>query len=101
VSAESWIFVVGFRVFDVGLLVAWLVWFFHLRSESSDPPDDEGRDDEGGGPRLEPPEPRGGGGLGLMEPGRVGAGPRMRDHGRPVKKLPRRGAEPLRRPVRI
>ena len=31
---------VGLRVFDIGALVVWLVWFFKLR-------DDE--DDEGGG----------------------------------------------------
>ena len=31
---------VGLRVFDIGALIVWLVWFFKLR-------DDE--DDEGGG----------------------------------------------------
>ena len=31
---------VGFRVFDVGLLVLWLVWFFRLRN------DDAGWNDE-------------------------------------------------------
>ena len=24
---------VGFRVFDVGLLIVWLVWFFRLRDD--------------------------------------------------------------------
>ena len=36
-SAEGWIFMVGFRLFDVGLLVAWLVWFFRLEQQSPDP----------------------------------------------------------------
>ena len=35
---------VGFRVFDVGLLVIWLVWFFRLRDD-----DDDSRGDDGGG----------------------------------------------------
>jgi hypothetical protein len=40
VTLTGWIFMVGLRVFDIGALVVWLVWFFKLR-------DDE--DDEGGG----------------------------------------------------
>ena len=36
---------VGFRVFDVGLLVVWLVWFFRLRDDGPEPPED----DDGGG----------------------------------------------------
>ena len=24
---------VGFRVFDVGLLIVWLIWFFRLRDD--------------------------------------------------------------------
>ena len=39
-TLTGWIFMVGLRVFDIGALVVWLVWFFKLR-------DDE--DDEGGG----------------------------------------------------
>ena len=35
---------VGFRVFDVGLLVVWLIWFFRLRDD-----DDESQGDDGGG----------------------------------------------------
>ena len=38
---------VGFRVFDVGLLIVWLVWFFRLRDDDG-PADDEGPG--GGGP---------------------------------------------------
>ena len=32
-STEGWIFMIGFRVLDVGLLVVWLVWFFRLRDD--------------------------------------------------------------------
>jgi hypothetical protein len=39
-STEGWIFMVGFRVFDVGLLVAWLIWFFRLRDDGGEPPPD-------------------------------------------------------------
>ena len=39
-TLTGWIFMVGLRVFDIGALVVWLVWFFRQR-------DDE--DDEGGG----------------------------------------------------
>ena len=35
---------VGFRVFDVGLLIVWLIWFFRLRDD-----DDDSRGDDGGG----------------------------------------------------
>ena len=33
---------VGFRVFDVGLLILWLVWFFRLRDDDDDQTDDGG-----------------------------------------------------------
>ena len=62
---------VGFRVFDVGLLIVWLVWFFRLRD------DDDSTDDDG---------PGGGG---------SGPGPRLRDHLTPRKSVRPRGAEPL------
>src|SRR4051794_40101100 len=64
VSLEGWIFMVGFRVFDLGLLVLWLVWFFRLRDDGEDPPDDGGG---GGGPGQGPDErdPRDGGGMRL------------------------------------
>ena len=32
-STSGWIFMIGFRVLDVGLLVVWLVWFFRLRDD--------------------------------------------------------------------
>ena len=60
---------VGFRVFDVGLLLLWLVWFFRLRDDDAGS-SDEGDDDDGGGPPVHPPGPSGGGGLGLVLPGR-------------------------------
>ena len=52
---------VGFRIFDVGLLIVWLVWFFRLRDDD----DTQGDDGPGGGghdPR--PGKGPGGGGLG-------------------------------------
>lgn len=97
-STEAWIFVVGFRVFDVGLLIVWLVWFFRLRDEGSDHPDDE----SGGGGGGSEPQPRpapGGGGTGLPT-GRVGAGRRARGgHRAPPVGLPRRGVPPVRSPL--
>ena len=53
-TTEGWIFMVGFRIFDVGLLIVWLVWFFRLRD------DDDSTDDDGPG----------GGGHGTPVPGR-------------------------------
>jgi hypothetical protein len=95
VSTEGWIFMVGFRVFDVGLLIVWLVWFFRLRD------DDDGYDDDG--PGGGGPEPSGGdgpGGGGLRLPlGRAKAGPRLRDHGGRRSLPRRRGAEPLPNPA--
>src|SRR6185437_8632682 len=65
VSLEGWIFMVGLRVFDVGALVVWLVWFFRLRDDDDDGEDD-GRRGKGGG--SEPEEPTGPGGLRLPLP---------------------------------
>ena len=96
-SAESWIYVVGFRIFDVGLLVLWLVWFFRMRDDDSGPTDENG-DDHGGGPPVHPPDPSGGGGIGLLLPGTLRAGHRLRDHPPGPKPTRRRGGEPIRRP---
>ena len=53
---------IGFRVFDVGLLVLWLVWFFRLRDDDDDSTDDG--PGGGGGPGPTPDDgPSGGGGL--------------------------------------
>jgi hypothetical protein len=100
VSTEGWIFMVGFRVFDVGLLIVWLVWFFRLRD------DDDSSEDEGpggGGPQPSPGGGPGGGGLRLpLGPTRQGRA-RVRDHGRPGRPLRRRGSETLPRtaPARV
>ena len=78
---------VGFRVFDVGLLIVWLIWFFRLRDD-----DDESHGDDGGG--GEGPEPRPGkdgpGGDGIRLPlGRWGLGHgRDRSHGGPARPVP-------------
>ena len=95
-SAEGWIFVVGFRIFDVGLLVIWLVWFLRLRDDGAGPNDEGG--DDGGGPPVHPPEPSGGGGLGLVLPGTLRAGRRLRDHSPSPEPRRRTRGEPLRRP---
>src|SRR3954452_19686208 len=67
-SLEGWIFMVGLRVFDVGGLIVWLVWFFKLREE-----DDDADDDGPGGsgppePDMPPPDPGGPGGRGRPRP---------------------------------
>ena len=83
---------VGFRVFDVGLLILWLVWFFRLRDDEDDAPGDDG---PGGGPGPGSSDGPGGGGLGKrIGRARPGRG-RLRDHPRPRRTGPRRGAEPL------
>ena len=83
---------VGFRVFDVGLLIVWLIWFFRLRDD-----DDDSRGDDGGGGEGPEPRPgRGPGGDGIRLPlgeWRLGRG-RVRDHGGPPRTGRRRGAEP-------
>jgi len=93
---------VGFRVFDVGLLIVWLVWFFRLRDEGSDlPPDDD--EGGGGGPEWRPRKGPGGGGL-AVPIGRVAPGSRrVRDAHRGAR-IPRRGTArpvPSRLPARV
>ena len=68
---------VGLRVFDVGALIVWLVWFFKLRDDD----DDAGGDDDaaGGGPRNRPTG--GGGGLTFPLPDAQPWPKRRRDHG--------------------
>ena len=92
---------VGLRVFDVGALIVWLVWFFKLRDDD---------DDEGGGnddPRHgdDPPEPPGpsGGGLELPLPDAQPWPTRRRDHGgdrRPATAPAHRPVHPQRSPQR-
>ena len=82
---------VGFRVFDVGLLVLWLVWFFRLRDD-----EDDGTDDGPGGGGPETPPDRGPGGGGIRLPlGWAKQGDRRRDHKSRRPQTPRRGSEPL------
>src|SRR3954471_23434110 len=60
---------VGFRVFDVGLLILWLVWFFRLRD------DDDSTDDDGpGGGGPDTPPDNGPGGGGMRPPAGLGQG---------------------------
>ncbi len=85
---------VGLRVFDVGLLIAWLVWFFRLRdTDEDDPPDDGG---SGGGP--EPDDDAGPSGPGQRVPP---AKRRPRAHGgtRSRQAPSRRGGRPVPAPL--
>jgi hypothetical protein len=93
VSTEGWIFMVGFRVFDVGLLVAWLVWFFRLRDDGDDPADDD--DQGGGGPDRGHDPGSGPSGKGARLPARW----RVRDHARPRFRAGERRPAPERAPV--
>jgi hypothetical protein len=94
VSTEGWIFMVGFRVFDVGLLIVWLVWFFRLRDDGDDGPGDDGPGG-GGGPDRSPDDGPGDGGFRLpLGPARQG-GRRFRDHARPGRPPRRRGPAPM------
>ena len=86
---------VGFRIFDVGLLIVWLVWFFRLRDD-----DDQSDDDGPGGGGHDPGPHHGPGGGGLGRPlGRLRQGGwRPRDGHRPQHVFQRRGREPLPSP---
>jgi hypothetical protein len=94
---------VGLRVFDIGALIVWLVWFFRLRDDD-DGDDDFGRGD-GGAPEPEP-EPTGPGGLRLPLPDAQPWPVRRRDHGgdgHGVPQTTRRGIPepmPARAPVK-
>jgi hypothetical protein len=90
VTLEGWIFMVGLRVFDVGALVVWLVWFFRLRDDDDDDGDDfrRGSDDTPDpGPRGNPP------GLKIPLPDAKPWPVRRRDHLGGVSRRP----EPQRR----
>jgi len=96
---------VGFRVFDVGLLIAWMVWFFRLRDDGDDlPPEDEDGGGGGGG-QDRPRGPRDGGGGGLRLPlpfGPFSQGWRRRDGHRPDHRQPRPGRTlPRPAPARV
>ena len=82
---------VGFRVFDVGLLIVWLIWFFRLRDDD----DDSRGDDGGGGEGPDPgPEHDGPGGGMRLPLGRWRGGGRLRDHKPPARRVRRRGPTP-------
>jgi hypothetical protein len=94
-TTEGWIFMVGFRIFDVGLLIMWLVWFFRLRDDD-DPSDDEGPGGGGQGPG--PGKGPGGGGLGRPL-GRLQQGAwRLRGQALPYRGGRVRGPAPVRGP---
>ncbi len=78
VSLEGWIFMVGLRVFDIGALIVWLVWFFKLRDDDSDDGDDFRR---GGDAPETPTPPTPGPGLDLPLPDAKPWPTRRRDHG--------------------
>ena len=93
---------VGLRVFDIGALIVWLVWFFRLREDDGDDDDFRGGDDE----PVEPPPSDGPGGLDLPLPDAAPWHARRRDHNgdlTPKSPVPRRGAPepvPARAPVK-
>jgi hypothetical protein len=104
VTLEGWIFMVGLRVFDVGALIVWLVWFFRLRDDDDDDGDDfrRGKDDA--------PEPDPGGGppgLRLPLPDAAPWPSRRRDHrgdirpqGEPTRRRGVPAPAPARAPVK-
>jgi hypothetical protein len=94
VTTEGWIFMVGFRIFDVGMLIVWLVWFFRLRDD-----DDSTEDDGPGGGGHNPAPGKGPGGGGLGRPlGKLQQGAwRIRGHRR--AKRPGRVRGPSPQPV--
>ena len=81
---------VGLRVFDVGALIVWLVWFFRLRDDD----DDDGDDFRGGEGDAPDPEPKGSPpGLRLPLPDAAPWPGRRRDHlgGLTRRPAPQRG----------
>jgi hypothetical protein len=96
VTLEGWIFMVGLRVFDIGALIVWLVWFFRLRDDD-DGDDDPGRGD-GGAPDPEP-DPTGPGGLRLPLPDAQPWPVRRRDHGGDRHGIPQTGRRGVPEPV--
>ena len=69
---------VALRVFDLGALIVWLIWFYRQKNDD-DGPDDDWRRDDGPEPD-EPPAPKGGDGLDLPRPDAVPSRHRRRDH---------------------
>jgi hypothetical protein len=98
-TLEGWIFMVGLRVFDVGALILWLVWFFRLRDDDDD---EDGGDDDFRGDGGDAPPPTGPGGRELPHPDAEPWPQRRRDHAgdRPPADAPARRvpARPERTP---
>jgi len=87
VSTEAWIFLVGLRVFDLGGMIVWLIWFLRHDSGGADP-DDEGGGGGGGGSQPQDRPKPGGPGLDLPI---ADSGPwptRLRDHGSARRPVP-------------
>src|SRR5215211_6854185 len=101
VTLEGWIFMVGLRVFDLGALIVWLVWFFRHREDDDDGDDD--RDWRRDAPDEPPPSPTGPGGLELPLPEAEQARRRVRDHTgeRPAATPPARRQLPEPAPTRV
>ncbi len=95
---------IGLRVFDVGALIVWLIWFFRLRDDDGD----DGDDFRGGPGQPDEPEPRGSPpGLRVPLPDAKPWPVRRRDHrggvSGPAEPSPRRGIPhpvPARAPVK-
>lgn len=93
-STAGWIFLVGMRVFDLGALIVWLVWFLRQQDEPGEWGD---WDDPGRDPPPAPPSP-GPGDRGVRLP-LPEAGPwpvRLRDHTAPHQPAIQRRGEPVR-----
>jgi hypothetical protein len=96
VTLEGWIFMVGLRVFDIGALVVWLVWFFRLRDDDDDADGGHG----GGGNAPEPDHPSGpSGGLRLPLDDSKPWPARRRDHLGDLHPSPGSGRRGIPHPV--
>jgi hypothetical protein len=96
VTLEGWIFMVGLRVFDIGALVVWLVWFFRLRDDDDDQDGGHG----GGGNAPEPDRSRGpSGGLRLPLDDSKPWPTRRRDHLGDLHPSPGSGRRGIPHPV--
>jgi hypothetical protein len=105
VSTQAWIFLVGLRVFDLGGMIVWLVWFLR-RGGSNDSQEDEEDGGGGGGPRPPAGPSPGGPGLDLPIADSAPWPTRLRDHGSARRPVPARSPAPTwrrtprRQPVR-
>lgn len=87
---------VGLRVFDIGALIVWLVWFFRLRDDD----DDAGGGPGGPGDPPKPAEPGGPrGGLQLPLPDATPWPARRRDHRGDLRPSPATTRRPVTEPV--